>query len=462
MAGARPYKVAVRDDKPRSVLGLVFLTVFLDIVGFSVLFPIFPALLEHYLAVEGEASALGRLTAFLRGLVGNGGSDGKGDDSLAVATLFGGILGSLYGGLQFVFSVVWGGLSDRIGRRPTLLVTLTGTAAAYVLWTFAGSFGVLVLSRVVAGIMAGNISTASAAVADSTTGSKRAAGMGIVGMAIGLGFVFGPALGALTAGWKLDGATSGAVFALNPFSGCALASLAIALCNLVWVATRFPETLAPKSRGAGAELRTLHPFARLGTLGFPGVKRANVVYLCYYAVFSAMEFTLVFLAAERFGFGARENAAMFVFVGVVIALVQGGVVRRLAPKRGEKNLAVTGLALTVPGIAAIGFAGSLTVFYLGLFLMAVGSALASPCLSSLVSRYTPADRQGLSQGVLRSMGSLARAAGPILGGLAYWSLGSAAPYYIGAACLLVPLGLARALPPVPAAEGAATVPSHTN
>ena len=137
------------DSGKRSILGLVFLTVFLDIVGFSIIFPLFPDLLDHYLALSGEGSFLANLVAKLEEI--------SGGEKTAVVTLFGGLLGSVYGLLQFLFATVWGGLSDRIGRRPTLLVTLVGTALSYVLWIFAGSFAVLIAARVLGGIMAGNI-----------------------------------------------------------------------------------------------------------------------------------------------------------------------------------------------------------------------------------------------------------------------------------------------------------------
>lgn len=423
-------------------MGLVFLTVFLDIVGFSILFPVFPDLLRHYLAVEGDASLLGRAVAFLREL--------SGGDELAVETLFGGVLGSLYAILQFVFAPLWGGLSDRIGRRPTLLLTLCGTALAYLAWVFAGQFAVLVVSRLVAGAMAGNISTASAAVADTTVGRQRAVGMGVVGMAIGLGFVAGPAVGGITSQYLMAPMeVASAAFALNPFSAPALASLVFALVNLAWVAARFRETLPPEKRGRSEQTRTLHPFKRLASIDAPGVRRTCLVYLVYFTVFAAMEFTLVFLAADRLDFDRLDLTWMFVFIGLVIALVQGGVVRRMAPKRGEKPLVLAGLGLTVPGLALLGLAASTGVLYAGLFLMSVGSALATPCLSGLVSRYAPADRQGLVLGVFRSMGSLARAVGPVAGGVLYWRFGGAAPYLVGAACLLFPMAMARALPDLP-------------
>ena len=427
---------------PRSVLGLVFLTVFLDIVGFSILFPLFPDLLDHYLSIGGADSALARLVLWLEEFAG--------EDSNAVVTLFGGLLGSVYGLLQFLFSTVWGGLSDRIGRRPTLLVTLTGTVLAYALWVAAGSFAVLVAARVLGGIMAGNISTASAAVADTTSGRDRAKGMGIVGMAIGLGFILGPAIGGFSVGWQLaePGVSAGAL-ALNPFSGPALVATALAVLNLVWVATRFPETLPPERRGRGEQLRSLNPFRRLATLDFPGIVRVSAVYFLYLVAFAGIEFTLTFLTKERFAYEPLDMAGMFVFVGLIIAGVQGGLVRRLAPRFGERRVAHVGLVLTIPGFLLIGAADTTAMLYAGLACMAFGSALVMPCLSALLSRYTPSDRQGLALGAFRSMGSLSRATGPILGALVYWRFGSGLLYLAAGALLLIPLGMALGLPPVP-------------
>lgn len=433
-------------ERRRSILGLVFLTVFIDLVGFSILFPLFPQLLDYYVGREGEGSLIGRLAAALTELVGE-----RQAPQVAVVVLFGGILGSLYSLLQFLFTPFWGALSDRLGRRPTLLMTLGGTALSYLVWMFADAFALLVAARLLGGVMAGNISVASAVVADTHSGPERAKGMGIVGMAIGLGFVLGPAIGGLAAQWS-PSAGGGAAIGLHPFSGAALAAFVLALFNFVWALTHFPETRPRAAPGAGAH-RTLRPLRELKRLRYPGVRRANLVTLGYLTVFSGMEFTLVFLAVERFAFGPGRNALMFVFVGLVIALVQGGAIRRLAPRHGERRLTQVGLALLVPGFLAVGLAGGLLALYLGLFLMAVGSALAMPSLSSLVSRYAPADVQGLVLGTFRSMGAMARAVGPALGGLVYWAAGSAAPYLAGAVLLLLPLGLALGLPPVPRDPG---------
>lgn len=436
---------AAPKNEKRSVLGLVFLTVFLDMVGFSIIFPLFPSMLEWYVGQEGTASAVGRLASSLREMVGG--------DPFAVIVLFGGVLGALYSGCQFLFAPVWGAVSDRIGRRPTLLVTLLGTALSYVVWFFAGTFALLVVARLAGGIMAGNISTASAAIADTHEGKDRAKGMGMLGAGIGLGFVVGPAIGGLASGWNLTGAWEGASsMGVNPFSGAALIAFCLATLNFVWALLRFPETLK-KDRSAAAsatgERRRLNPFASLSTLTFPGVRTLNLSYFIYFVAFGAMEFTLVFLAAEHLNYTPRDNAWMFVFIGLTIAFVQGGLVRRLVPKLGERKVAFMGMALTLPGFAIIGsvpLAPSNALLYGGLLFVSVGSSLVMPSLSSLASRYVPDDRQGFALGVFRSFGSLARVLGPLAGGLLYWSLGSSAPYAAAAVLLLLPLIFIRGLP----------------
>ena len=195
----------------KPTLLIVFLTVFIDVVGFSIIFPLFPEMLDYYIELDGKDSLIGSLVAWL--------SKFAGDDKNAVATLFGGVLGSLYGFLQFLFAPIWGAYSDRRGRRPTLIFTLGGIVLANLIWVFAGSFALLVLGRALGGIMAGNISTASAVAADITSGKNRASGMILIGVALGLGFILGPAIGGFAYGWQL--VEQGKVvpgLALHPFS----------------------------------------------------------------------------------------------------------------------------------------------------------------------------------------------------------------------------------------------------
>ena len=178
----------------------------------------------------------------------------------------------------------------------------------------------------------------------------------------------------------------------------------------------------------------------------------NLLYFAFWTSFASVEFTLTFFATERFNFGPLQIAWMFVFIGFTLAFFQGGMVRLLVRWMGERRTATVGIACTVPGFLVIGFAASVPVLFLGLFLIASGSGMAMPSLSALVSRYSPAERQGLALGVFRSLGSLSRAIGPVIGGLLYWKFGNAMPYWVGAAFLLLPIGLALRLPPLPEAE----------
>ena len=425
----------------RASMGVLFLTVFVDLVGFSIIFPLFPEMLDHYVQSDGAESLIGSLAAWLGEFTSHPDPDRQ---RLYTTALFGGILGSIYSALQFVFAPFWGRLSDRTGRRPILLISISGLALAYLVWVFAGSFELLLLSRVVAGIMGGNISVATAAVADITGEKDRAKGMGMIGAAFGLGFILGPAIVGMLSGIDL---TDTGLPGLNRFSAPALAALGLSVWNLVWVKMRLPETLPPEQRGTGiSHVRSFNPLRLLSGHNLPeGVSATNLVFFLYQTAFAGMEFTLVFLAKERLGYKPHQMMWIFIFVGLLIALVQGGVVRRLAPRLGERRLIRIGLAMLIPGLLIVGWAPTEIPFYGGLALLAIGSALVSPCLSALVSLYTPADRQGEVLGVFRSVGALSRAIAPVIAGLVFWKLGSQWPYYGSGLVMLAPLLLSGRL-----------------
>lgn len=429
----------------KSILFVAFLTVFLDMVGFSIIFPLFPDMLEYY---AGADSFFGGLIANLAELSGEQGE--KRDFYTTI--LFGGILGSLYSILQFLFAPMWGRLSDRIGRRRVLLITIGGLCVSYLVWIFSHSFLLLIISRVLGGAMGGNISVATAAMADSTDEKNRAKGMGMIGMAFGLGFILGPAIGALLSGIDLSGKLPG----LNPFSAAAAGAFLLSLWNLSWVMRSFKESLPEENRGKAHQAgRPVNPLKLFRGFDLPGVSRTNLVYFIFLVAFAGMEFTLTFLAKDRFQYDSHDMMWIFIFVGLIIALVQGGIVRRMAPKMGERKVALYGLILLVPGLLVTGTASSIGLFYLGLAFLAVGSALATPCLTALASLYTPADRQGEVLGTFRSLGALSRAVGPILACAAYWKLGSEWPYYGATALVLLPILLALGLPPAPKRENEA-------
>lgn len=427
----------------RSTLGIVFLTLFLDLVGFSIIFPLFPAMLDYYLPQGGGAgSLLGQLVGQLAGWAEASGAD---DPRFMTAVLFGGILGSLYSILQFLCAPLWGAWSDKVGRRRVLLITISGQALGYLLWFFAASFWVLILSRVVTGAMGGNLSVATAAVADTTSRDKRASGLALIGIAFGLGFIVGPAIGGLasmidlTAHWPIL-----ARMGVNPFSMPALVSLALALLNLLWVAQRFEETL-PETKRVEPAKRGWSIF-QIFTTGEPEVRRTNLLYLIFMLAFSGMEFTLTFLAVERFAFSPAQNGGMFVFIGFILIIVQGGLVRRLAGPVGEKRLALAGLLFGITAFLTLAMALQLGIFFIALALLALSIGLASPTLSALVSLYSSENDQGVALGVYRSAGSLARAIGPLLAAFVYFAYGSTTAYLFGALIVIIPLLMALKLP----------------
>jgi MFS family permease len=430
-----------------AVLRLSFLTLFLDLMGFSLIFPLFPSMLEYY----REASAgSGLFGWFHEGLVNLSQVSGA-DPEWGVLVLFGGILGSVYSLLQFVFAPLFGALSDRYGRRPILLLTLCGMFLSYVLWFFAARFEVLLLARFLGGIMSANISIVSAIVTDVTPREQRARGMAVLGIAFGMGFVLGPAIGGaatlldLTAWWP-----ELAAWGINPFSGPALISLGLTGVNLLGVAWRMPETRSADT-AAAASTRTANPIALFRAGDTPGVARTNLVYFLFIFAFSGVEFTLTFMAAAYFGYGPQLNAAMLFFVGVSLALVQGGYVRRAGDAVGPRRMAVRGLMAMLPALALIavaGPAGSQLVLYVGLLLAAVGMGQAVPCLTSLVTLYASDDEQGRINGLFRSVGALGRALGPLSASVIYWQFGSVSTYGTSLAMMVVALLVAVRLPEI--------------
>ncbi|MGB0417059.1 MAG: MFS transporter [Coraliomargarita sp.] len=431
-------------DTGRRTLKIVFLTLFLDLVGFSIIFPLFPAMLDYYLPDgAGNESLLGQFIAPIAALAERSGAE---DPKFMTSVLFGGILGSLYSILQFICAPLWGAYSDRVGRRKVLIITIAGLALSYLAWFFAASFWVLVLARVLGGIMGGNLSVATAAVADVTSRAKRSGGMAIVGIAFGLGFLVGPAIGGLCSKLNLiEWLPQLEAVGLNPFSTPALVSLLLALLNLVWVLRQFDETL-PESKRSTTTATVSLPVFQLFQSPSLATRRTNLIYLIYMLAFSGMEFTLTFLAVERFDFSPAQNGGMFVYIGFVLILVQGGVVRRLAPKLGEKRLAVAGLASGTAAFLILAFALQLGPFFAALGVMAFSIGMASPTLSALVSLYADESEQGQALGVFRSAGSLARAIGPLVAALIYFSWGSQSAYLYGAVIVVLPFLMSLRLP----------------
>ena len=420
-------------------LGAILLTLFLDLVGFSIIFPLFPGMLEYYFDASGQSGILGWAIPILSNL-----TDG---DSFKTTVLFGGILGSLYSLMQFVFSPIWGRRSDRLGRKSVLKITILGTALSYLIWLLSGSFELLVLGRLLGGVMAGNISVATAAVADLTTKQNRSKGMALVGVTFGLGFIIGPAIGALLSLVNiLDYFPALESIGVNPFSVPALVAMILTLVNYGWLKSRFKESLAPENRDKSDAKGGLASVLQLLSLKEEGIRQVNWLFLIFITAFSGMEFTLTFFAVERFSYSPAQNGYIFLYVGFLLVLIQGGIVRRLSPKVGEKRMAIAGLAFGVIAFLLLSKSETQFLFYVSLAFMALAGGLVNPSLTSLVSLYSTDDKQGYHLGLFRSAGSLARAIGPIIAAGLYWYFGASAAYLFAGFVIVIPLIRSFVLP----------------
>jgi ferrochelatase len=430
----------------KKALKTVFLTMFIDLMGFSIIFPLFPAMAKYYLQWDQDNIFLSTIFSWVSSLQSmTGGMEDRLSPKSIV--LFGGILGALYSLLQFIAAPIWGAISDRVGRKPVLVISLVGLLVSYFIWFFSGNFTLLILSRAIGGIMSGNLSIASAIVADVTDDKNRSKGMAVIGIAFALGFVLGPAMGGILSQVNLVRWNPAlGVIGVNQFSTPALAAFILTLINIFMVLFIFKETLPKEKRGQhSTALRTINPIKLFKPLPYKGANITNLAYFFFIAAFSGMEFTLTFLAVERLQFTSMDNGMMFVFIGVFIGLVQGGYVRRKAGQIGEAKMAKQGLVTLVPGLAILAFAQSKFLLYFGLFFLATGSAMVIPCMTSLVSLFTPSTEQGKALGIFRSLGALGRLIGPLLGSLLYWRLGSQGSYLVGAFLILIPLLIMRSL-----------------
>jgi len=386
---------------------VLFFIVCVDMLGFSLLFPLFPSTILHYLSNANDSS-FGFLFSFAE-------SFGEGN-SKTTYVLFGGLLGSIYSGLQFVFGPIWGKLSDSLGRKKVLLWTTLGTVMGNVFWLFSSSFSLFLVSRFLLGTMGGNLSVAQASMADLTDEKNRARGMGLLGAGIGLGFVLGPVLGGITSGLPyLQEWTNSGFLVVHPCTPLfALFVSSINFCLVVWM-PEIPQSLSSNSR------KSLHPI-----FGFfeskKELKSLSILFFLFSLAFSGFEFTLNFFMADRFGFDPALIGYTFLYIGLIIIFTQGGIVRRLSGKVSEKNIATYGSYALLIGFLGLLIAESKFSFYMSLTFLSLGSALVNPGLASLVSLLSEKTEQGLRMGQFRSFSSLARAVSPILYGTIYFKL----------------------------------------
>lgn len=423
---------------------IVFVSLLLDLLAFTMILPLLPSLLDHYSlndSPNGLYPWLLRKVHYFQELVGA-------PDRFS-SVLFGGFLGSMFSFLQFVASPLVGGLSDVYGRKPIMLICLIGIASSYVLWALSKNFALFVLARIVGGISKGNVSLSMAVITDVSSLATRGRAMALVGIAFSLGFIVGPVIGAMFAHWSHG--QSGDWFVVP-----ALFALCLALTDVAFVLVCFKETLPKekRARSVAGSLSQATAYISLPDLfRFKAVKnishsdlvelrRLGFIYFIYLLLYSGLEFTLTFLTHHTFNYTSMQQGWMFFVIGLTMAVMQGGYVRRL-PEHKIKPTAVMGLLLIVPSFICVGLASSPILLYIGLLLFAISTAMVVPCLMTLVSKLGSHDQKGTVMGIFRSLGALARAVGPIFASIAFWSIGSMVTYLVGGICLLWPWMMLR-------------------
>jgi len=369
---------------------IIFLIVFVNLLGFGIIIPLLPFYADHV-----------------------------GATPLAVGLLF-----AAYSVSQVLATPVLGNLSDRYGRRPVLLLSLLGTVISFALLAVANVLWLLFVARIIDGLSGGNISTARAYISDVTEEKDRARAYGLIGAAFGLGFIFGPALGGLLARFGYSApATAAAV----------LAALAL---GLTWVA--LPESHQPGALPAGQNARRPSPWRDLPRLlTRPLLGRLLLVNLLYWAAFAVYETTFALFAKARFNWGMSQVGYLLAALGVVGAIVQGGLIGMVVRRLGEKTTLVGGLFLAAAGLGAAAFIRSVPIFILVLLPAAVGAALSSPALIALISHTAGPAEQGRVQGVSGALESLGRVIGPVWGNGLLGAIGEGAAYFSAALVMLL-------------------------
>jgi MFS family permease len=376
-------------DAPRKAsLLVIFLTVFIDLLGFGMVLPLLPVYatdFAHQLGLEEGHLRVGLLIGFLM---------------------------SSFSLMQFVFAPLWGRLSDRVGRRPVLMVGLAGSVIFYTLFgvaTIWKSLPLLFVSRIGAGIAGATISTAQAYIADATSLENRAKGMALVGAAFGLGFTFGPLFGFLAV--PSEGGDPG------PGPGYAAAGLSALALLLAYF--KLPESLKPGNKAARRQW--FDQTALRNALTTPGVGMLLLASFVCVVSFASFESTLSLMVKDAqvgYGFDFRQLCLTFAFIGFVLTVVQGAIVRRLSGRVPENRMASAGTLMEIVGFVLMAIAAahaSVNLLFVGLTTVVTGFAFITPSLNSLLSRWSDPSKQGGILGIGQSIASLARIVGPMIG-----------------------------------------------
>ncbi len=380
--------------KSKSSLTIIFITVFIDLVGFGILIPILPTFATKAIHIN--------------------------DFEI-------GIVVAIYSFMQFLFNPVMGKISDKIGRKPVITFSLLLNGISYIIFAFTNSFALLLISRVIAGIGGSNIGVAQAYIADVTTNEERSKGMGIIGAAFGLGFVFGPLIGGMLSkyGYEVVGFLS---------AGFSFAAVLFAFFLL-------PESLESHLRFTHKNYKLFDFKAATEVLKMPKVGFLVVLFFILIFAIANIYGTFALLGYKQFHFTDSQNGILFGIMGLVGALVQGVGLKRLVEKYRDRTLLLVGTILMGLGLLFIPYGINFLGVAIIVSIMSVGTGILQPVTLSMISKFSPQDRQGSILGINQSLASLARVFGPLWGGWAFQYLGFKAPFITGALVTFGTFGL---------------------
>ena len=365
---------------------IIFLTIFVNLIGFGIIVPLLPFYAETF-----------------------------GASPIVIGLLF-----AVFSLCQLIAAPALGDLSDRYGRRPVLVFSLAGTVVSFVMLALAHSVAMLFLARIVDGLSGGNISTARAYVADITEPKDRARAYGLIGAAFGLGFIMGPAL---------SGMLARVSYTAPIWAAAALTLVATAMAWL-WL----PETIHRAQAGTGNPLSYLPELLRR-----PVMRRVLTIDFIYWFSFAIFQTTFSLFAARRFGFDASRTGYLFAGFGLLGAVIQGGFIRPIVRRAGDKSTFIAGIIFSCLGLVGAALAHSVGLFVLALVALAIGMGFGHPTVSSLISRAGRGDEQGRVQGAASAVESLGRTLGPVWGSASLQRWGEATPFVTGAAFLAMTL-----------------------
>jgi len=371
--------------KSKASLSVIFITVFIDLLGFGILIPILPTFASKDLAVSD----------------------------------FGiGLIIAVFSFVQFLFNPILGKISDKVGRKPIIVLSLLITSSSYILFSFSNTFILLLISRMLAGLGGSNIGVAQAYIADVTTKEERSKGMGLIGAAFGLGFVFGPLIGGLISGFGYEYAGYG--------------SAAFSFIAFLFAIFFLPESNTIRQKDSKISFKLFDISEIRSTFKIPQVGLLIMIFFIIIFSIANIYGTFAILGYKVYGFSDRENGYLFGVMGIVGTIIQGGLIKKLTKRFSDISLVRVGTIFMMLGLGFLPYGDSFLSAVLIVIVLSVGTGLLQPMILSMISKYSPDNKQGAILGITQSFSALGRVLGPLWGGFAFDYIGYEFPFLTGA------------------------------